>query len=109
MQVLKLIISTCNRSKAHEEALSYVREYGRTQAQLPALLRRAAGGEDSPPLPPGPPPSLPLDVLMLSLQAHLGAGRTTEAAAVLEQQIQPHEDCTPDVVKVLLPYRTCSE
>ncbi|GFR41448.1 hypothetical protein Agub_g2135, partial [Astrephomene gubernaculifera] len=89
-QLLKLLISGSLHSGIFESALSYIEEYGSVRAP-PCTADVAV-----------PPARLPLDVLLLGLQAHMGLGRAAEAAAVLVRDMEPQPGCSPAVVKAAL-------
>ncbi|KAG2440491.1 hypothetical protein HYH02_010370 [Chlamydomonas schloesseri] len=117
-QVLRFLISSCLRTASYQAALSYVRAFAESTAPAAAAGEGVASAGNAETVTAAeaaaaPPPllaaagtraeaDLPLDVLLLSVQAHVGLGRMVEAAALVAARVQPHPACTPAVMKAAL-------
>ncbi len=81
-----MLVSGSMRAGSFQAALDHVRELASTP------ICDATGNKAT--------KQLPMDVLLLGLNAYVGLGRVTEAATVLARDIRPHAACTPGVIQV---------
>lgn len=98
-QVLRFLISTCLRTGSYQAALSYVRAFA--EIAVPNAAEGGSSGNGGTGSGAAEAEAgLPLDVLLLSVQAHVKLGRVVEAAALVAARVQPHPACTPAAMKV---------
>eukprot|EP00198_Chlamydomonas_reinhardtii_P013214 XP_001702551.1 predicted protein [Chlamydomonas reinhardtii] len=81
-QVLRFLISTCLRTGSYQAALSYVRAFA--EIAVPNAAEGGSSGNGGTGSGAAEAEAgLPLDVLLLSVQAHVKLGRVVEAAALV--------------------------